>query len=117
MFELYSHLSLSTSPSHLFLSLPLSLSPSLPLFLTPPLSLPPRKLTLENLYWSVFESEEERENNGRQFVQLVQEQLTKPTAEVSPTPPCPPSLPFLPLSVTSEVHKWYPIRKVHWAHE
>ena len=47
-----------------------------------PLTSPCRKLTLENLYWSEFEREEERENNGRQFVQLVQEQLTKPTAEV-----------------------------------
>ena len=43
---------------------------------------PHRKLTLENLYWSVFESESEREDNGRQFVQLVQEQLSKPSAEV-----------------------------------
>jgi hypothetical protein len=41
------------------------------------------KLTLENLYWSVFERAEERENNGRQFVQLVQEQLTKPTTEAT----------------------------------
>ena len=70
-------------PSSLSLSLSLS---SLPL--SPALS--PRKLTLETMYWSVFEREEERENNGRQFVQLVQEQLTKPTAEVSPTlPPLP----------------------------
>ena len=37
---------------------------------------------MENLYWCVFESNEERENNGRQFVQLVQEQLSRSTAEV-----------------------------------
>ena len=38
---------------------------------------------MENLYWSEFENEAERENNGRQFVQLVQEQLAKPAGEVS----------------------------------
>ena len=70
------HLSLFLSVHTLSLSLP-SLSPS-------PLC-PNRKLTLENLYWSVFDRAEERENNGRQFVQLVQEQLSKPTTEVSPT--------------------------------
>lgn len=41
------------------------------------------KLTLENLYWTVFESEAEREDNGRQFVQLMQEQLSKPATEAT----------------------------------
>ena len=45
-----------------------------------------RKLTLENLYWTVFESEAEREDNGRQFVQLMQEQLSKPATEVGHHP-------------------------------
>jgi hypothetical protein len=39
------------------------------------------KLTLEYLYWCVFQNEGEREDNGRQFVQLVQEQLSKPAIE------------------------------------
>ena len=43
---------------------------------------PCRKLTLESLYWTAFDSEEERATHGRQFVQLVQEQLSKPVTEV-----------------------------------
>ena len=54
--------------------LPPSLPPSLPVC---------RKLTLETLYWSVFQNEAERNDNARQFVQLVQEQLSKPATEVS----------------------------------
>lgn len=46
---------------------------------------PSRKLTLENLYWYVFADEKEREDHGLQFVQLVQEQLSKPATEVSQT--------------------------------
>ncbi len=73
-------------PPPLPLSLPLSLlppflSPSL-LPPSPPLCLSLRKLTLENLYWTIFDNEEERANTGKQFVQLVQEQLAKPAAEV-----------------------------------
>ena len=41
-----------------------------------------RQLTLENMHWSVFENEEEREDSGCHFVQLVQEQLSKPSREV-----------------------------------
>ena len=37
------------------------------------------KLTLQSLLWTVFDKEEEKEMVGRQFVQLVQEQLTKTT--------------------------------------
>lgn len=44
-----------------------------------------RKLTLENLYWYVFADEKDREDHGLQFVQLVQEQLSKPATEVSLT--------------------------------
>jgi len=40
-----------------------------------------RKLTLQSLSWTVFDKEAEKEAVGRQFVQLVQEQLTKPVGE------------------------------------
>jgi len=39
------------------------------------------KLTLQSLSWTVFDKEAEKEAVGRQFVQLVQEQLTKPVGE------------------------------------
>ncbi len=43
----------------------------------------PRKLTLEGLSWTVFDKDEDRDTAGRQFVQLIQDLLTKPVGETA----------------------------------